>query len=669
MKSQEKTKKNLGIILSSTILLLTTHSLQAQTNGIYGQEEERFSQDDLTTINQILGKDPDILISQSPDILVPNPDILIDGEPVEQQQPQYLPRAVAPPVGDISVSNIDTSPESIDLGTSALVPRLVLREAPVKTVLESLARFADMNIVFTGDESSVPPISIDLKEEPVQDVFNWLLLITDLQASRRGRTIFVGTELPQAIRNIISRSLRLNQASVGSAAAFLATQGASAQRIITEVDEVVDPITQRVVRREEQPPTIDPLTVPETEGTSGPLILQGLQVTVDDRLNSITLVGEPRKVEIASSFLAQLDARRRQVAVNVKVVDVILSNTEDFSSSFSFGIDDTFVIQDEGSALIRFGESGPAGITDTQLPTGAITNPPIIPNPFVDSNVLLDPGSITFIPASELPGSSFPDTGFFQGLGRFFNDPLQAGFSEIELELEDDGSFTLDTEQSFPSVFEFPDQFLAELEFQIVNNNAKILTDPTLVVQEGQEATVRLAEELLTSVDTSVDPETGIRTITPEMDLVGLNLTINIDRIDDNGFVTLSASPSVTAPESTIIFDSGAGAENLLTLLSFRELSTGLIRMRDNQTLILSGIIQESQQTTVSKVPLLGDLPILGTLFRSSENTNERSELIILITPQIINDSETSGFGYNYSPGAEAGEVLRRGGINIPTNR
>jgi type IV pilus assembly protein PilQ len=59
------------------------------------------------------------------------------------------------------------------------------------------------------------------------------------------------------------------------------------------------------------------------------------------------MVGEPRKVEIATAFLMQLDARRRQVAVNVKIVDINLNNQQDFSSSFSFGVDDTFVVQDQ----------------------------------------------------------------------------------------------------------------------------------------------------------------------------------------------------------------------------------------------------------------------------------------------------------------------------------
>ncbi|MDP5337386.1 MAG: AMIN domain-containing protein, partial [Nodularia sp. (in: cyanobacteria)] len=73
----------------------------------------------------------------SPEVLVPNPQISIDNRPAlpaspsqpVSQAPPFLPRAVAPPVGDISVSNTDASPTTIDLGTQERVPRLVLRDA------------------------------------------------------------------------------------------------------------------------------------------------------------------------------------------------------------------------------------------------------------------------------------------------------------------------------------------------------------------------------------------------------------------------------------------------------------------------------------------------------------------------------------------------------------
>jgi type IV pilus assembly protein PilQ len=98
-------------------------------------------------------------------------------------------------------------------------------------------------------------------------------------------------------------------------------------------------------------------------------------------------------------------------------------------------------------------------------------------------------------------------------------------------------------------------------------------------------------------------------------------------------------------------------------LVQERRLQSGQIRLRDGQTLILSGIIQETDQTTVSKVPILGDIPLLGALFRSTSRQNGRQEVIVLLTPQIIEDSMGSSFGYNYTPGPEARQLLQQRGF------
>ncbi|MDJ0649224.1 MAG: type II and III secretion system protein, partial [Xenococcaceae cyanobacterium MO_188.B19] len=250
------------------------------------------------------------------------------------------------------------------------------------------------------------------------------------------------------------------------------------------------------------------------------------------------------------------------------------------------------------------------------------------------------------------------------------NNPFQPGITSVTPQFDDPDNPLRVTgteyEYSLPGLFQFPKRFLAQLEAQVTSGNAKILTDPTLVVQEGQQATVKLAQNVIESVKTEIDGDSGARTITPVIVEAGLVLTVNVERIDDNGFIALSVSPTVSSIGGTQNFDSGGGATNLLNLLSKRELSSGLIRLRDNQTLILSGIIQDQERTTVSKVPILGDIPLLGSLFRSTDKTNERAEVIVLLTPQVID--EQGGFGYDYTPGKTTREMLRRGGLKLPGN-
>lgn len=604
--------------------------------------------------------------------LVPNPEIIIQGAPQAPGAPT-LPRAVAPPVGDIAISNIDASAEKVKFDNNKILPRVLLREASAREVLMTLANIAGYNVVFTSAQGEAnatsQTVSLEFTNESVESIFNAVLLVSGLQANRQGKTIFVGAQLPQGARNLISRTLRLNQVKAVAAAIFLATQGAEYQRLVTQTEDIVDPLTGRVTGRRDTPPTLEPLASEETKGSKAALLLTGLRVAADDRLNSINLIGEPRQVQIATSLLTQLDARRRQVVVNVKVIDVNLLNTDSFSSSFSFGFNDGFFVQDNGAAVLNFGNMNPPSSSTVGRP-GAFAQPVV---PILD--IISGTGTAeiqTFLDIQN--GAPFGrvnqgPNNFSGGLtpyarpsfGRITN-PFQPGLSEFTAGQNGEPPvFTYEP----PTLFQYPQKFLMTLQASIQTGNAKILTDPSLVVQEGQQATVKLTEKVLESVNTQVDPLSGVRTTTPVLADAGLTLAVNIDQVDDNGFISLSVSPTIASPGSPIEFDSGGLTVNTLTPLIRRELTSGLVRLRDGQSLILSGIIQERQQISETKVPILGDIPILGALFRSRSNSNTRSEVIILLTPKIIEDTATSTLGINYQPGQDAAEMLQRQGFPV----
>jgi type IV pilus assembly protein PilQ len=85
-------------------------------------------------------------------------------------------------------------------------------------------------------------------------------------------------------------------------------------------------------------------------------------------------------------------------------------------------------------------------------------------------------------------------------------------------------------------------------------------------------------------------------------------------------------------------------------ILSLRRLDTGSARVRDGQTLILTGVITDSDNQVISKWPILGDLPLVGQFFRSSQGNRDKRELVIMVTPRIINDGDGGTYGYGYQP-------------------
>jgi type IV pilus assembly protein PilQ len=318
------------------------------------------------------------LLAQRSDAIAPNAQIIPEGNPAPLAQPAQpivpvpplLPQPVPPPVSPQAVANVNVSEEILDLGTAARVPRIVLQEAPAREVLSLLARSADLNLIFADDaegneEGGGRRISLDLQDEPVQDVFNYVIQATGLEATRKGRTIFVGTQLPVSAKDIISRTFRVNQISAVEASAFLTTLGAELQQqtVTTTINRtaVEAGLDTQIEGGDTEIGTLQTTsqtqltTLSAGDDANGPLPLRGLTVSPDSRLQQVTIVGEPRLVQMAGSYLSQLDARVRQVAVNVKVIDVDLNNDARYGASFSWGIGDTGIINQNGIGIIGFG--------------------------------------------------------------------------------------------------------------------------------------------------------------------------------------------------------------------------------------------------------------------------------------------------------------------------
>jgi type IV pilus assembly protein PilQ len=666
------------------------------------------------------------LISQTPppppaptqQPLVPNPRITIDGvapTPGVGLQTPNMPRAIAPPVGDISVSNLDAVTfNAVDLGSDKNIPKLVLKDAPIREVLEILVQTSGLNLAYmpsnpddknnqTATTPKIEPkITLNLRNEPVQSAFNYVLKISGYEAVRVGRTIFVGPKLPDSIQENVVRTLRVNQVSAASAAAFLAAQGAEArtpQETTTTETLTVGKVEQTTTKKSIQ------VGLTSINTANAPTLLRGLAVNVDERLNSVTLVGTARKVEIASAMITRLDARRRQVALNVKIVDVNLSNADLLSNSLSFKVGDGFLSVDKGAAAYNYGGSTPA--TNGQVnnlingtPTSALSLPggstPFLdysPNANLNGQTSGDnrglgnvprpnfgtpanpyqPGVTAYTPAGNptvvnptfntgsptfntgLTAITSPQTGQLIQPGGQLTDgsvisPLTglrvAPGGQLTPGSVTPGSLAVAT-YALPTNYQVPSKFLSTLQAQIISGNGKILTDPTLVVQEGQKSTVNLTQQVFGGFKINSVAGTGATTSTREPIIreAGLSLDILVNRIDDNGYVSVGVVPTVSSIGSTVTTQDGD-----IALLQSRTMNSGEIRLRDGQTLILSGIIQESDRTSVSKVPILGDIPILGALFRSTNKSSQRQEVVVLLTPQILNDNKGQ---VNYTPGVD----------------
>lgn len=174
------------------------------------------------------------------------------------------------------------------------------------------------------------------------------------------------------------------------------------------------------------------------------------------------------------------------------------------------------------------------------------------------------------------------------------------------------------------------DNFTSALRFLEDEGLARILAEPRLVTLSGQEASFLAGGEF----PIPVPNEDGI---TIEFREFGVALRFTPVVMSD-GRISLRVAPSVSDIVSTSSFPAafaGQGGQILVPNLSTRKLET-TVQMHDGQTLALAGLLQDNLRQTVSKVPGLGNLPIIGSLFRSTAYQQEKTDLLIAVTPHLV---------------------------------
>jgi len=510
--------------------------------------------------------------------------------------PPIQPRAVAPPVGDMAVGTMMLANTSF-VRLSGPKITMTLRNAPAKDVLMSLARLGNYGYVFVEDSRSISasaaaagesaqagsttpgmspaqtglPVSVSFINEDYSRAVNAVLMASGFAAKLEGRVLMVGSTIfSKSFGPKLSKVYRLNQVAPGSAADYLANLGASVTKTNTSTT-VVSQGGSGSSAVSGAPASSTNRTATETlveayGASTGPLL--GLQATTDSRLGTITLIGDPFLVVVAEQYLRQLDLRQRQVAVNVKILNIDLENDLGISNSFSAKLGNTFIVSDGGAVSVNFGNIAPAQTTEST-------------------------------PVS-----------------------VGVGYSQRQL--------------------------LDAISMAVTNRNGKSLADPTLLVMEGEEATVSATTSVITDISTT-DNANNTTTSTTSRSDAGLILNVKSEKIDDNGFVTLTLTPEVSIPTPAGTVSVG-GVKTQIFNITQRSLESGRIRLRDGQTLVLTGVIQESQISTVTKLPIVGDLPFIGQFFRGNSNSRTKNELVIVVTPRIIDDETGGLFGYGYRP-------------------
>ncbi len=174
--------------------------------------------------------------------------------------------------------------------------------------------------------------------------------------------------------------------------------------------------------------------------------------------------------------------------------------------------------------------------------------------------------------------------------------------------------------------------------------SAEILSKPSILARNNQQATIQLAQQVPLVVGANFDA-LGNQRNTIQYTSVGIILEVT-PFITADGMVEMVVSPQVSelADKSQWVTTSVSQFGQVQSpVVNTRQADTVVI-VPDGQTAVIGGLIEKQKQQTVSKVPFLGDIPLLGNLFKHKTSADVKTELLIFLTPTIVkHPSELAG--------------------------
>lgn len=308
-----------------------------------------------------------------------------------------------------------------------------------------------------------------------------------------------------------------------------------------------------------------------------PETAQTLSITPDKATNALIIVASPSDYENIVQVVKTLDKRRKQVFVEAMIIEASINKLRDLGAKWR-------VTARHNGAPVAIGGFG--NIDQTAL-------------------------------TSIVQGLTGISVG---GLGNFFDIPITSVTSSGTISTQ-----TL-TAPGFAALFSLND----------FKNSVNVLSTPQLLTSDNKEAEIMVGENV---------PFISKR----ERDLTTTSTVLNSIERQDVG-ITLRLTPQITEGDyvkldiyQEISGIKGSESENILTTVgpttTKRSTKTSVL-VKDGRTVVIGGLMKEDDEETVTKMPLLGDIPVLGWLFKSKNVSRDKTNLLVFLSPHIVKDAD-----------------------------
>ncbi len=315
-----------------------------------------------------------------------------------------------------------------------------------------------------------------------------------------------------------------------------------------------------------------------------------VNITADTATNSLLIVATPRDYQTLKNVIEKLDIRRKQVYVEAVIMEIQPSFLQDLGMEY------------RGAIPLEGGN-------DVSKAIMGGTNYGLGANQMIGSTMALSQGAI----GEET--SLFPlDLGDQSGL------TLGGVFDRVKVETSDGKEIYI------------PANVLV-IHALHRTTKANILSTPHLIAMDNEEAEIVVGRNVPFITSTS---QTTVSTVTQvQRESVGITLRFT-PQITEGDYIKLQLYEEISA-----LIDSPIGQDpNRVGPTTSERKTTNVVLVRDGQTIIVGGLMEDRVRTVENEVPWLGDIPVLGWLFRYNQDIVEKQNLLIFLTPTIIREDQ-----------------------------
>ena len=351
--------------------------------------------------------------------------------------------------------------------------------------------------------------------------------------------------------------------------------------------------------------TIDPDRISTSQ-----LLEQEVIVTPEEISNSLMISATPKYFDEIMRLTKQLDAEPSQVIIQALLVEVELDNTDEFGVELGF---QDSILFDRGllGEMVNITDTIVNGTNTTVTTATNAMQRPVVPG-FGFNNQPLGINNANPSRVGSQGLSSF-------ALGRVNND---FGY----------GGLVLSASSESVSVL---------IRALAARRNLRVLSRPQVLALDNQLAQIQVGQVVPVSDGVTINNNSVIPIIT--RDPAGIILTVT-PRISPEGQVVMEvvAEKSVYTDQGVTVFTDAATGTQVTSPIKNITTAQSTVKIPDGQTVVMGGMITQSDDSIERKVPWLGDLPILGSAFRYDTFNNRRTELLIFLTPRVIRNAAVS---------------------------